>query len=97
MILGQGRGWGGVRGWGVVALPEQHLVGNPGNVNASCQGRFARGGPRVYDLYRPHKPTATERCDLQPEAIARVFGNNDFNETSFVVAVRLLKHIEQSL
>jgi hypothetical protein len=38
-----------------------------------------------------------ERCDLQPEAIARVFGNNDFNETSFVVAVRLLKHIEQSL
>jgi hypothetical protein len=38
-----------------------------------------------------------ERCDLQPEAIARVFGNNDFNEASFVVAVRLLKHIEQSL
>jgi hypothetical protein len=38
-----------------------------------------------------------ERCDLQPEAISRVFGNNDFNETSFVVAVRLLKHIEQSL
>jgi hypothetical protein len=38
-----------------------------------------------------------ERCDLQPEAIARVFGNDDFNETSFVVAVRLLKHIEQSL
>ena len=38
-----------------------------------------------------------ERCDLQPEAIARVFGNSDFNEASFVVAVRLLKHIEQSL
>jgi hypothetical protein len=38
-----------------------------------------------------------ERCDLQPEVIARVFGNNDLNETSFVVAVRLLKHIEQSL
>ena len=38
-----------------------------------------------------------QRCDLQPEAIARVFGNNDFNEASFVVAVRLLKHIEQSL
>jgi hypothetical protein len=38
-----------------------------------------------------------ERCDLQPEAIARVFGNNDFNEASFVVAVRLLKHIEDSL
>jgi hypothetical protein len=37
------------------------------------------------------------RCDLQPEVIARVFGNNDLNETSFVVAVRLLKHIEQSL
>jgi hypothetical protein len=38
-----------------------------------------------------------ERCDLQPEAIASVFGNSDFNEASFVVAVRLLKHIEQSL
>ena len=38
-----------------------------------------------------------ERCDLQPEAIARVFGNNDFTEASFVVAVRLLKQIEQSL
>jgi hypothetical protein len=38
-----------------------------------------------------------ERCELQPEAVKRVFGNNDFNETSFVVAVRLLKHIEQSL
>ena len=38
-----------------------------------------------------------ERSDLQPEVIARAFGNNDFNETSFVVAVRLLKHIEQSL
>jgi len=38
-----------------------------------------------------------ERCDLQPEAIARALGNNDFNETSFVVTVRLLKHIEQSL
>ena len=38
-----------------------------------------------------------ERCGLQPEAIARVFGNNDFNETSFVVTVRLLKNIEQSL
>ena len=38
-----------------------------------------------------------ERCDLQPEAIAKIFGNNDFNETSFVVTVRLLKNIEQSL
>ena len=38
-----------------------------------------------------------ERCDLQPEVVTRAFGNNDFNETSFVVAVRLLKHIEQSL
>ena len=38
-----------------------------------------------------------ERCDLQPEVVKRAFGNNDFNETSFVVAVRLLKHIEQSL
>jgi hypothetical protein len=38
-----------------------------------------------------------ERCELQPEVVKRAFGNNDFNETSFVVAVRLLKHIEQSL
>ena len=38
-----------------------------------------------------------ERCDVQPEVVQRAFGNNEFNETSFVVAVRLLKHIEQSL
>jgi len=38
-----------------------------------------------------------QRCDLNPEAIARAFGNADFNEASFVQTVRLLKHIEQSL
>jgi len=54
-------------------------------------GGFASADkPRQFELI-------AERCDLQPEAIARVFGNNDFNEASFVVAVRLLKHIEQSL
>jgi len=38
-----------------------------------------------------------ERCDLNPEAIAHAFTRADFNETSFVQTVRLLKHIEQSL
>jgi len=38
-----------------------------------------------------------QRCDLNPEAIARAFGNNDFSEASFVQTVRLLKRIEQSL
>ena len=38
-----------------------------------------------------------QRCDLNPEAIARAFGSADFNEASFVQTVRLLKHIEQSL
>ena len=46
--------------------------------------------PRQFELI-------AERCDLQPASIARAFGDNDFNETSFVVTVRLLKHIEQSL
>ena len=46
--------------------------------------------PRQYELI-------AERCDLQPASIARAFGDNDFNEASFVVTVRLLKHIEQSL
>jgi hypothetical protein len=54
-------------------------------------GGFANAGPEgQFELI-------AERCDLQPEAIARVFSKNDFNEASFVVAVRLLKHIEQSL
>ena len=38
-----------------------------------------------------------ERCDLNPESVTRAFSMNDFNETSFVQTVRLLKHIEQSL
>ncbi len=46
--------------------------------------------PRQFELI-------AERCDLQPASIARAFGDNDFNEASFVVTVRLLKHIEQSL
>ncbi len=38
-----------------------------------------------------------DRCDLNPVAIERAFSRDDFNETSFVHTVRLLKHIEQSL
>ena len=38
-----------------------------------------------------------ERCDLNAESVTRAFSVNDFNETSFVQTVRLLKHIEQSL
>lgn len=38
-----------------------------------------------------------ERCDIEAAAIARAFNENDFNEAGFVVTVRLLKHIEQSL
>ena len=38
-----------------------------------------------------------ERCDLNAEAVTRAFNVNDFNETSFVRTVRVLKHIEQSL
>ncbi len=38
-----------------------------------------------------------QRCDLNPEAIARAFTSADFSEASFVQTVRLLKHIEQSL
>lgn len=38
-----------------------------------------------------------ERCDLNPDAVARALANNDFNETTFVQKVRLLKRIEQSL
>ncbi len=54
-------------------------------------GEFARAEPeRQYRLL-------AERCDLNPGAIARAFSNDDFNETSFVQTVRLLKRIEQSL
>ena len=38
-----------------------------------------------------------QRCDLNPDSVTRAFNVNDFNETSFVQTVRLLKHIEQSL
>ena len=57
---------------------------------------FTLGGFTGADRARQFELIA-ERCDLQPEAIAKIFGNNDFNETSFVVTVRLLKNIEQSL
>jgi hypothetical protein len=38
-----------------------------------------------------------ERCDLNPVSVTRAFSVDDFNETSFVQTVRLLKYIEQSL
>ncbi len=38
-----------------------------------------------------------KRCDLDPASVTRAFSVDDFNETSFVQTVRLLKHIEQSL
>jgi len=38
-----------------------------------------------------------KRCDLNPASVTRAFSVDDFNETSFVQTVRLLKHIEQSL
>jgi hypothetical protein len=37
------------------------------------------------------------RCHLDPASVTRAFNVDDFNETSFVQTVRLLKHIEQSL
>ena len=54
-------------------------------------GEFTRvDPPRQYQLL-------AERCDIEVDAIARAFTNTDFNEANFVVTVRLLKHIEQSL
>lgn len=53
--------------------------------------RFARAGPD--SQYR----LLAERCDLNSTAVERAFTSKDFNETSFVITVRLLKHIEQSL
>ena len=38
-----------------------------------------------------------KRCDLNPASVTRALSVDDFNETSFVQTVRLLKHIEQSL
>jgi len=38
-----------------------------------------------------------ERCDLHPQAIARAFGESQFNEASFVSTVKLLRKIEQAL
>lgn len=37
------------------------------------------------------------RCDLNPESVARAFSVEEFNESSLVQTVRLLKHIEQTL
>ncbi len=54
-------------------------------------GEFARADQaRQFELI-------AERCDLNPEAIARAFSIDQFNETSFVQTVRLLKRIEQLL
>jgi len=54
-------------------------------------GEFTRADqPRQFELI-------AERCDLNPEAIARAFSIDDFNEASFVQTVRLLKRIEQLL
>ena len=54
-------------------------------------GEFARADQaRQFELI-------AERCDLNPEAIARAFSIDDFNEASFVQTVRLLKRIEQIL
>ena len=38
-----------------------------------------------------------ERCELNIATISRAFGQQDFNETTFVQTVRLLKRIEHSL
>jgi hypothetical protein len=54
-------------------------------------GEFARvDQARQFELI-------AQRCDLDPEAIARAFARAEFTEASFVQTVRLLKHIEQSL
>jgi hypothetical protein len=54
-------------------------------------GGFARAQPtRQYELI-------AERCKLDTRAIAQALNHQDFNETSFVQTVRLLKQIEQSL
>lgn len=37
------------------------------------------------------------RCDLNPDTVARAFSLEEFNESSLVQTVRLLKHIEQTL
>jgi len=53
-------------------------------------GFAAADPPRQYELL-------AEYSDLSPEAVARAFGVDNFNEASFVSTVRLLKRIEQSL
>ncbi len=54
-------------------------------------GEFSLADPqRQFELI-------AERCDLNPVPVTRAFNVDDFNETSFVQTVRLLKHIEQSL
>jgi hypothetical protein len=54
-------------------------------------GEFARADrARQFELIG-------ERCDLNPDAIARAFDSEDFNEAGFVQTVRLLKRIGQLL
>ncbi|MGD2170510.1 MAG: DUF4350 domain-containing protein [Gammaproteobacteria bacterium] len=53
-------------------------------------GFAAAEPPLQFELLAAH-------CDLNPEAVARAFGVDNFNEASFVYTVRLLKRIEQSL
>jgi len=54
-------------------------------------GEFSRS-----DQQRQFKLLA-QRCELNPTSVARAFNDNNFNETSFVQTVRLLKRIEQLL
>ena len=56
----------------------------------TLSGFAAAEAPRQHELL-------AERCDLNPQAIARAFDGDNFNEASFVQTVRLLKRIEQSL
>ena len=72
-----------------------HLV-EPLRARVLRRASLTLGGFSRVDQARQFELIA-QRCDLNPEAIARVFGSADFNEASFVQTVRLLKHIEQSL
>lgn len=68
--------------------PLRHAVQRRASLSLA---EFARAEPaRQYELI-------AERCKLDPSAIAQALNHQDFNETSFVQTVRLLKQIEQSL
>lgn len=54
-------------------------------------GEFARADQRR------QVELLAQRCDLNPDAIASALTDNQFNESTFVQKVRLLKRIEQSL